>query len=132
MGLNSKLLPDNIRRRMSIETRKAMGTPTDQESKEKHDEATEKELQDQISSLLRLRGIWFERKAMHKKSTGTPGCPDFLFAINNKPIAFEVKVGENNLSPDQFDCFGQMNRNGWHCYIVRDLAVAKTILDSFL
>lgn len=129
MGMNPKLLPENIRKCMQKEDRIDVGILTDEEATRKRNDQLEKEVQEEIARLLQLRGIWFERKAMHKKSTGTVGCPDFLLAVHGNAVAIEVKVGSNNLSDDQIMCRKQMMENKWSYFVVRELSEAKAVLD---
>src|SRR5688572_23373974 len=91
-NLKSNCLPENIRRRMATETRRELKAPTSAEAQAKIDAKREKELQENIAALLRQRNIWFARQRMDKRATGTVGQPDFLCAVNGRPLAMEAKA----------------------------------------
>lgn len=97
---------------------------------EKSKQRWEKELQEQIKSLLHHRGIVFLCSKFGKKSTIKKGWPDFTFAINGKACAVEVKTGNNDLDPEQITVIRQMESNGWAVIVVRDLLTFKQFLDE--
>jgi len=101
--MKSTDLPDNMLRRMRPEDRKALGARvmTAEEAISRYTIKSERDLQNQIADLLRLRGIWFDQDAMHKRRTGTKSTPDFIFCLNGKFVAWEVKFGNGKLDPGQ-------------------------------
>lgn len=116
-----KVIPENIRRCMPREDRQAIGQAamTNADAQAKIDGKRERELQENIASLLRQRNIWFMRQRMDRKTTGTVGAPDFLFAINGKACAFEVKLPGENPTEDQGKCMLAMEDDGWFVRVVR-------------
>lgn len=131
--IESTIIPDHILRRMNPEDRpKGVEGMTKEQLAERHEAKSEKELQEQISGYLRIRGIWFERKSMHKKSTGTTGCPDFLFAVNGHPVAFEVKTRTGRTSDAQESAIEQMITNGWNVYTIRSFGDAVDVLNKWI
>lgn len=128
--LKSTCLPENIRRCMAPEARKAIKAPTSGEAQAKLDGKREKELQENVARLLRQRNIWFARQRMDKRATGTTGQPDFLFAVKGRAIAFECKVPPGNVTDDQNRCHEEMMWNGWEVFVVMHESVAVTILNT--
>ena len=59
----------------------------------------EKKLQDKAIRYLRERGIYY-LKLFGDGMTGK-GKPDLIVCINGRFVAFELKVGENDLQDDQ-------------------------------
>lgn len=114
-------IPEHIRRLMPQEERADMGkvVMTTGDAQEKIDGRREKELQENIAALLRQRDIWFDWKRMDKRSTATLGCPDFLFCVDGKACAFEVKLPAGVISGDQMRCHIAMLKNGWFVRVVR-------------
>ena len=127
-----KIIPENIRRRMRPEDRQAIGKPamTNEDAQAKINGKREKELQENIANLLRQRNIWFMRQRMDRKTTGTLGAPDFLFAINGRACAFEVKLPGGKLTDDQMRAIVAMTNNGWFFRVVHSEAEALKELDS--
>lgn len=109
--------------------------PLQLESKEEI--KSEKQLQEQIASLLRNRGIVFQRSRMDRKTTGTVGIPDFLFALRTypgqqfgRPCAFEVKMPTGKLSDEQARCIARMTDNGWDVRIIHSVSEALQALNE--
>lgn len=113
-------IPESIRKLMSPADRAPLGKAamTNDEAQAKMDGKREKDLQENIAALLRIRGIAFFRQRMDRKTTGTVGWPDFTFAINGKAVAFEVKLPGEQPTPEQNACILAMDRNGWHVVVV--------------
>lgn len=103
----NQMIPENIRKRMSAEDRKSLSAPTNAETAAAMDAKSEKRLQADIANFLRLRDLWFDQDAMHKRRTGSVGTPDFLFPYTSKKgavgmfIAWECKVGTGKLTESQ-------------------------------
>lgn len=130
MKTNPTILPDAVLRRMSPEDRKKLGKAgvTAEEAQASFVAKNERELQSQIASLLRRNRIWTQRDPMHKRRTGTPGTPDFLFAVNGRAIAWEVKFGGGKLRPDQIAAKVAMEANGWNWDCIESLSQAQIAL----
>ncbi len=125
----SNQLPDNILKRMPRPDRpKGNAGLTNSEAKAKHDGRLEKELQKQIANWLRLNGVFFVRSRMDKRTTVTPGTPDFVLAIEGNPVALEAKT-QSDLSEDQIKVRAQMLANGWAWAQVTTLAEAKSVVE---
>lgn len=132
-------LPNNILRRMAKEDRLALGKGgmTAEEALKRFEARSEKEVQGQIDSWLRLKGIWFARSRMDKRTTGRRGTPDFLFVARPEsfnglpvPMAIEVKYTDGKPTWEQEATRIQMEQNGWRFRYVTSLAdVINAIAD---
>lgn len=129
--MKSTDLPDAMLKRMNPADRKALGARvmTAEEAISRYTIKSERDLQNQIGDLLRLRGIWFWTSAMHKRATGTVGTPDVLTAVKGRPIAFEVKLPGKKPEPHQIACHEAMAKNGWSVHVVTSLDQVRDILD---
>lgn len=127
--IKSTLIPERMRRLMAPEQRKEMKLPTSAEVQAKLDGKREKELQENIAALLRQRRIWFERKRMDRRTTGTVGCPDFLFAVKGQAVAFEVKLMTGRVEVEQDECMSAMSFNGWSVWVIRSEQMAIDALN---
>jgi Holliday junction resolvase len=61
--------------------------------------AKEKKLQDKAISYLKGRGIYYLN--LYGDGRSGKGKPDIIACINGRFVAFELKVGENDLQDDQ-------------------------------
>lgn len=59
----------------------------------------EKKLQDKCIEYLKSKGIYYINKYGDGRSS--KGCPDLIVCIRGKFVAFELKVGNNDLQDDQ-------------------------------
>lgn len=59
----------------------------------------EKQLQDKVVSYLRERGIYYLN--LFGDGMSGKGKPDIIACINGKFVAFELKVGANDMQDDQ-------------------------------
>ena len=59
----------------------------------------EKQLQDKAIRYLRERGIYYLN--LYGDGFSGKGKPDIIACINGRFVAFELKVGENDLQDDQ-------------------------------
>lgn len=59
----------------------------------------EKRLQDSCIKYLKEKGIYYVNKFGDGHSA--KGCPDLLTCINGRFVAFELKVGDNDMQDDQ-------------------------------
>lgn len=89
----------------------------------------EKDLQDLLTSLLRLRGVEPIRAAFGKKTRITVGCPDIIFCYFGTPCMWEVKYEDGELSDEQESLHRRLSANGWRIFIVRSCEQGKKILD---
>lgn len=129
--MNHTSLPENILRRMKPSDRKAMGLLTSEEAGAKCVAKSEKELQQQISGLLDLRGIPYARQRMDRRSNVVEGWPDITFALYGQAIAFECKHAGRGLDPEQKKMLPRMLAHGWHCYIVRTFEHARELITNY-
>lgn len=103
---------------------------TSEEANAKQDAESERELQDNVSRLLKLRGIWFFRQRMDKRTRGTVGTPDFLFALKGYPCAFEVKMPGKESTLEQEATHVAMTANGWRVWIIHSERAAIDVLNE--
>ena len=89
---------------------------------------SERELQEQICSLLRRRDIPYVRAPMFKKSELPPGWPDFSFTFQGQPLGWECKSTIGKLSEEQASMHAKMEGCGWKISIIRTLEEAVEIL----
>jgi hypothetical protein len=129
-----KPIPNNLLKCMDKRDRYRLGKigRTNEEIEIMVEAKTERYLQEQIANLLRQRGIWFGRAKLNKRSTYTPGAPDFLFMWNGRAYAFECKIAKGKLEEHQLICHEHMRRNGWLVFVVRSLKEAQEFLDGKL
>jgi hypothetical protein len=129
MGWDSTSLPEHVRRLIPKAERKKLGTPTNEDVARESAAKSEKELQRQIYNYLRTREIEPCWHRTDKRSTATIGWPDFTFAHNGIPFAWEVKLETGKLEPEQKALAPKLVANGWHYAIIRSLDEAKKQLD---
>lgn len=117
---------------MSPEDRQPLGKAamTNEDAQASLAARKEKQLQENIAALLRLRNIWFMRQRMDRRTTGTLGAPDFLFSVNGEACAFEVKLPSAHLTDEQFACHIAMRTNGWIVFVVHSEAEAIQQLEA--
>src|ERR1043165_8946289 len=103
------VLPNNYLKCLSAKDRKALGKAglTAEEAIAAYEAKSERELQRQIVSLLRLKGIEPIVSRMDKRTSNNIGTPDILFAVigsyraSDTACAWEVKLPGRDLSEDQ-------------------------------
>jgi len=83
-------------------------------------------------AYLRQRGIEPIRSRMDRRTTIKVGAPDFMFAFHGHPIAIEVKMPGEKLSPDQERMKAVMTDpwNGWRWFTVFGIDDLRAILRS--
>lgn len=113
MGLDSKVIPENILRLMPEDERKALGQMTSKEAQAKYLAGQEREFQSHVRSYLSCREIEFINPPMNRKSQLPPGWPDFTFCYRGRAVAIETKTIAGKLSPDQKTQHRKMRLNGW-------------------
>ncbi len=128
MRLDSKDIPDHIKRLMPQEARPTPAIPLPEQFA-LHAEQSEKELQSEIVRQLNDRCLAYEWKSMVKKNTGTVGCPDFIVCLPKGVfLAIECKVGKNDLSEKQNEFRNQVELNGGLWMTVWDAEPVRQIL----
>jgi hypothetical protein len=116
-------IPENILKRMSPADRAKLGKAgrTMSEAFAVSEARSEKELQTQVAQWLSLRGYWFARSRMDKRTGNTLGCPDFLVAVNGRFVAIECKSATGKLSADQEAARESLQKNGAVYILARKL-----------
>ena len=90
----------------------------------------EKKLQDKVIRYLRERGIYYLN--LYGDGMSGKGKPDIIACINGRFVAFELKVGENDLQDDQKIHRVRIRRsNGLH-YSPYTIAEFKNIVEVLL
>jgi hypothetical protein len=125
-----KVLPENVLKRMIKEERIKLGKAglTMDEINESNEVKSERELQKHCANLLRLREIPFHVSRIDKRSTGTIGWPDFTFALEGKPVAWECKTATGKVRPEQVALHTLMRACGWRVDIIRSVKDAMESL----
>jgi len=121
--MTAQILPENILRCMSPADRASLGKGgrTADECRSAACDRAEKDLQKDIRQYLGMLGLWSDYDAPHKRRTGTVGAPDFIFPYRGHFVAWEVKVGRNNLDPDQVRARDAIVKQGGEWRLVRSL-----------
>lgn len=127
-----KPIPENLLRHIDPKDRQRMGKTgrTYAEVIQDSNKKMEKELQRDITNLLKLRDIWIGKSKFGVRTTFTAYAPDFLFVWEGRPYGFEVKVGKEEPSMEQINCHCQMRRNGWLVFVIRSVEQAVEFLDG--
>jgi hypothetical protein len=109
------LITEGMLKCMRADQRKPMGKAgrTIEEIDEANAVEFERDLQRDIANYLRQRNITAISSRMDKRTRNTKGCPDFLFAINGRPIAIEAKRPGGKLRPDQEAMRDGLLNDGW-------------------
>lgn len=133
-GWESRTLPNHVLQKIDKGQRDAVlgkAGRTAAEATAANTRAREKELQQQLLALLtEHRGIVVIYSRMDRKPTTPVGTPDFLFAVNGIPYAWEIKVpgpGERR-TPEQIEMARRMQANGWRYSVVESVAQAMQLL----
>jgi hypothetical protein len=132
--MDARFLPNHLLRLVTAEDRAELGLETYEERMKKLVVKTERQLQSQIVSYLRLRGIEPIWHRTDRKSRATIGTPDILFAVMAggfpMPIAMEVKFGTGTLSREQNDMLERMHArpNAWRTVVVRNFIEVVDLL----
>jgi uncharacterized protein (DUF58 family) len=128
--MSTRILPDHVLRLMSPADRQVLGQKTAAETLAIADAKSEKELQEQIASMLRRRDVPFIRPAMFKKSELPPCWPDVSFAYRGVQIGWECKTIVGKLNAQQSKMHDQLRRCGWQISVIRTLQEAVEILQK--
>ena len=90
----------------------------------------EKKLQDSCIKYLKDNGIYYVNKFGDGYSA--KGCPDLLTCINGRFVAFELKVGANDMQDDQKIHKIRIERSGGLHYSPYTLEEFITIIKELL
>jgi hypothetical protein len=128
--LDSSAIPEHIAKMMRPEDRRALGKGaiTRDEAIAKTEIRLERELQKQLLAILEgHRGVVVIYSRTDRKATTPLGTPDLLFAVRTSAgvfaCAWELKVGENDRSPDQVTMAGALTKhpNAWRYALIRSV-----------
>ena len=90
----------------------------------------EKKLQDKAIDYLRKKGIYYLN--LYGDGFSGKGKPDLLVCIKGRFVAFELKVGENDLQEDQKIHRIRIRRSGGLHYSPYTLEEFKEIVEGLL
>ncbi len=79
----------------------------------------ESNLQAKCIDYLKFKKIYYIN--IHGSGWGAKGAPDLITCINGKFVAFELKVGDNGMQPDQKIHKKRIKANGGLHYCPRNL-----------
>lgn len=88
----------------------------------------EKKLQDKVIHYLKGRGIYYLN--LYGDGMSGKGKPDIIACINGKFIAFELKVGTNDMQDDQKIHKLRIERNGGLHYSPYTLSEVVEIIEK--
>lgn len=88
----------------------------------------ESKLQQECVKYLKSKGIYYIN--LHGGGWGAKGAPDLITCINGKFIALELKVGDNDMQPDQRIHMKRIKANGGLHYCPRTLDEFIQIIDE--
>ena len=97
---------------MSESDRKRMGVSTSEEREANQVVKLEKELHDGFKQWLRLNSIPYIYGGGGRRSTMTPGWPDFTCLRMGRAVCIEFKVKGNKPQPIQLSCMQQLDSAG--------------------
>lgn len=119
MRIDSKVIPDNILRRINPIERKQFGKAglTREECAQRALAKRERDMHNVFEDWLKLKGIPYDHSRMDKKTTQQCGVPDFLVIWKQKVCPIEFKMPGNNPSPEQQDFIERLNATGTTTYI---------------
>ena len=114
------VLPDHILRLIDPKDRpKGKAGMTATEAQAAFAAKSERDLQNLIANELNRRGYWFTRSAMNKRTTNTVGTPDFIFCVNGRFCAVEVKFAKGRVRPEQVEAIASIVTNGGRAKVIR-------------
>lgn len=90
----------------------------------------EKKLQDKCIRFLKEQGVYYLN--LYGDGFSGKGKPDLLACINGRFVAFELKVGENDLQDDQKIHRNRIRKSGGLHYAPDTLEEFKTIIKELL
>lgn len=130
----STVLPSRVLKLMRPADRAKLGKAgqTAEEAEAAFVTRTEAQLQSLIQTMLQRNGIYVVHNRMDKRPTVAVGCPDLLFAVNGRPVAWEVKLPGKKPTKEQVEAMLEMDRNGWQTAIVQSYAEALGLFNRLL
>ena len=109
MGLDSKSLPENLRRCIPKEERqKDMALQTSEEIADKQAMENEREMHETFANWCRVNNLLFIHSRMDRKSTIREGWPDFTVIRAGRCVCIEFKHGASKPSDVQLDCIAEL------------------------
>lgn len=87
----------------------------------------EKKLQDKAIDYLKGRGIYYLN--LYGDGRSGKGKPDIIACINGRFVAFELKVGSNDMQDDQKIHMLRIQRSGGFHLVPRDIEEFKKIVE---
>lgn len=90
----------------------------------------EKKLQDKVIRYLKGRGIYYLN--LYGDGMSGKGKPDLIACLNGRFVAFELKVGENDLQDDQKIHRVRIRRSGGLHYSPYTLSEFINIVEGLL
>lgn len=121
---SSTALPENFRRRLAPETRKALQCPTQPEADAKQERVAERKMHEQFEQWLRLNEIPYIHSRMDRKSTIREGWPDFSLFRHGVSCFIEFKVPGKLPEPKQKECINELMHNGFPVLVAYSVALA--------
>lgn len=91
---------------------------------------SESKLQQQCIAYLKSKKIYYIN--IHGSGWGSKGSPDLITCINGRFVAFELKVGTNNMQPDQKIHKRRIKSNGGLHYCPRSLGEFIKIIEKVI
>lgn len=89
---------------------------------------TESNLQKKVTEYLKKENIYFIN--VYGSGRTAKGAPDIIACVNGKFVALELKVGSNNMQPDQIIHKRRIKRSGGLHYVPRTLDEVKKIINE--
>ena len=89
---------------------------------------SEAKLQQQCIKYLKSKKIYYIN--IHGGGWGAKGSPDLITCINGRFTAFELKVGTNDMPPDQKIHRRRIKSNGGLHFCPRSLEEFKSIIEN--
>lgn len=129
-----KVIPNHILKLMRPEDRAPLGKSAmlSSEAQAACDTRSEKQLQTLCENYARQRDIPFFRQRMDRKSNMKKGAPDAFVCAKGRFLAFEFKVGGNQITSDQANCIHDIRKSGGSAYVVREFVEFKDALNFHL
>jgi hypothetical protein len=130
--LDSKNLPENIRKCIEPRVRKELKTPTLMEVFAKEDRKRELDMHKDFEAWLRLNEIPFVHSRTDKKSTTAVGTPDFVILLEGRGFAIELKGPGGRLTAEQEKTLFHWTQKGVPCLVATTLTGAIDFTKSQL
>ena len=129
MGIDSKSLPENLRRCIPKEERqKDAALQTSEEIADKQAMENEREMHDCFERWCKVNDLDFVHSRMDRKSTIEAGWPDFTILRGiqyaAKACCVEFKHGDNVLQPIQTEVIARLQTRGIPVLVTNNVAQA--------